>query len=559
MRRSVFKQKKLSISPSPFFSSPQLHKKAAKGFEILLSHPSLHINEDFMNLISSYKEEELQKLLISILKKDPNNRKTHEIKFMESQLRDLRFFQEIRLKISFDLYMELFKEMRFELHNKDDVIFKYGDVGKKMYIILKGSVYILVPKLKISKQEENVIKNLDKLTESGFLYEIKENAQPKIELQRSKTKVFKECEHTEEEILLEKYPNYRIANKLKSGELFGEISISLKEPRTATVICTEETTFCILKSHGYEKILKASYEQDLNFLQKIWLFRDLSVANLAILKGYFIEKEFIKNHIIYKEGSLDNNLYIIKSGEVEFFKKVALKTQANINLVQGISKTMSALSINNVTNTPIRRISFGKAIEGQIFGEEEVFTNINRKYTAVVSSSKTKIFILEKQYFFNNLKSLKIIDSIQNEILNKQKKSNKIIGRIKEKFEDTNEKKNNVENLKEIFQSKNQKERLMSSLSLKHMRNHIKDEINNFPLTSRILKEPKEKNIIEISPILKMCAVSTSMNKFERKKNQSPNAKILASAFENELIQKIEFLIEKKNQKSIHKKKENYK
>ena len=41
--------------------------------------------------------------------------------------------------------MEIIKALRIERFKKDDLVFEYGDLGDKFYIILEGSVSVLVP------------------------------------------------------------------------------------------------------------------------------------------------------------------------------------------------------------------------------------------------------------------------------------------------------------------------------------------------------------------------------------------------------------------------------
>lgn len=45
-----------------------------------------------------------------------------------------------------DFCIQAGQYFEFEYHKYGDIIFNYGDVGEKVYIILKGEVAVLVPR-----------------------------------------------------------------------------------------------------------------------------------------------------------------------------------------------------------------------------------------------------------------------------------------------------------------------------------------------------------------------------------------------------------------------------
>lgn len=42
-------------------------------------------------------------------------------------------------------YDSLFRELKYELINRNEILFNVGDYGRKMYFILSGEVGILIP------------------------------------------------------------------------------------------------------------------------------------------------------------------------------------------------------------------------------------------------------------------------------------------------------------------------------------------------------------------------------------------------------------------------------
>lgn len=286
------------------------------------------------------------------------------------------------------------------------------------------------------------------------------------------------------------------------------------------------------------------------FLQRVSLFRELSVPNLAILMGYLQEKEYSKDFVVYKEGQDDDYLYIIKQGEVEFFKKVTFKPKVKLNDV--LTEALSTVSQEKLTQVKKRNVSFGKLGQGQIFGDEEIFFNCKRSSTAIVTSSHAKLMRIEKNCFLSNLKSIKIFALLEKELQTKRKWRNRLLQQIREKMTsktistgfDIKEK------FKEVLNQEEGKTRLLNALSLKNMKNHEK-EGGKQELKSDRESEDVGRIGIEISPILKMCAVSSSFSKFQTKKSKGLNSKTLSVNYENEIRAKIEFLVGQRNEKTI--------
>lgn len=291
-----------------------------------------------------------------------------------------------------------------------------------------------------------------------------------------------------------------------------------------------------------------NHEQELAFLQRVSLFRELSVPNLAILMGYLQEKEYSKDFVVYKEGQEDDYLYIIKQGEVEFFKKVTFNSNVGLNIV--LNEGLSKVSQERLAQVKRRNVSFGKLGPGQIFGDEEIFFNCKRSSTAIVTSSHAKLMIIEKNCFLSNLKSIKIFALLEKEIQTKRKWRNRLLGQISEMTTKTISTGFDIkEKFKEVLNQEEGKTRLLSALSLKNMKNHEK-EMGKRGLNSD--RETKEKGRmgIEISPILKMCAVSSSF-KFQTRKSKGLNSKTLSLNYENEIRAKIEFLVGQRNEKTV--------
>ena len=85
-------------------------------------------------------------------------------------LRSLKNFKHILSDLNEDEFEKILfhisSRLNYEKYNKNEIICKYGDKAEKFYIILKGKVIFLVPKMnKFYMTEEEYIEHLMKLRE----------------------------------------------------------------------------------------------------------------------------------------------------------------------------------------------------------------------------------------------------------------------------------------------------------------------------------------------------------------------------------------------------------
>lgn len=106
------------------------------------------------------------------------------------------------------------KYMTIEFFNENDTVFEIGSLGQSFYIILKGSVGVLV----------NIPKTIETINEKG-------EATQTIELVLTDVKT------------------------LYSGSSFGELALLDNKPRAATIKCKEDCYFAVLNKSAFDNIL----------------------------------------------------------------------------------------------------------------------------------------------------------------------------------------------------------------------------------------------------------------------------------------------------------------
>lgn len=169
----------------------------------LLKHrQSLMLESNFIHLESIITQQiDLNSYSIkNILKKIPSERTERDIIRLQSQLSQLEFFKTLGLQKEQNLLEKVCHFLMLETYDKDQYIFNYGEIGSKFYIILEGSVSVLIP-------------------EKDF----------------------------------RKFKEVRI---LKIGDSFGELALISKKTRSASIVCKEESCFAVLEKKYFYEILR---------------------------------------------------------------------------------------------------------------------------------------------------------------------------------------------------------------------------------------------------------------------------------------------------------------
>jgi CRP-like cAMP-binding protein len=111
---------------------------------------------------------------------------------------------------------------------KRKAVFNLGETGKKFYIILKGSVYILLKKTGLEPSVEDQMRMSTKLKElaSEELYSKNELRKKMRKEENVEREVLEEIHGWSDETFIEvKYPNFLVMRTLKNGDSFGEVAL----------------------------------------------------------------------------------------------------------------------------------------------------------------------------------------------------------------------------------------------------------------------------------------------------------------------------------------------
>lgn len=172
---------------------------------------------------------------MDLVKKPKKN--DEDLLILKEELREIQFFKNILTSLS-ELHLNsLIKHSDYEFQPKMSIIFKYDDYGSNFYVIIKGSILVLVPCNNYSIQMP--IKPLQE-GDSDFLL-------------TNEMKGF----------LQKNTQGFVPIKEMKSGEAFGELALISNSRRNATIVTSSDTHFLIIGKSHYDQVLSKLFKNRL--------------------------------------------------------------------------------------------------------------------------------------------------------------------------------------------------------------------------------------------------------------------------------------------------------
>ena len=284
-----------------------------------------------------------------------------------------------------DLFLDkLSLSMHVEVFPKDFLLFRKNDLGDKFYIIIKGSVAIVITQdINIDMTEKEYNLHIEKLRyykeyyllDNIISYENKleinqkllDQVNDEIYLDSLKNKSLKRRESisvnakeresnnpqkfvlrvepftdkkAKEPRINVKIPIYKIVAILKSGETFGEIALSKADveerKRTATVITDSECIFGILPNSVYSSFLKEVEEKNRYTLVSQLISHSLfkHILPEAFLKAnflnYFNNMNFKGGNFLFKQGEKKQAIFFVTDGVINIYSESSIDNIINV-------------------------------------------------------------------------------------------------------------------------------------------------------------------------------------------------------------------------------------
>lgn len=187
---------------------------------------------------------------------------------------------------------------------------------------------------------------------------------------------------------------FTYVTELKQGASFGEKGLDDGTPRTATILCSSDCEFACLLKADYDKLLKEVNKEKMekinDFFYSIVFKNSITRALINSIGGDFSKNvlRLTKGKYLFSQGSLDSNVYVIKSGMI---------------LIEYMVETEDRFLGNPVGGLKVVKVLHGiyKVLEGEILGEECLFDDLPKKVSAKVISNDAELLWTTKQTLRN--------------------------------------------------------------------------------------------------------------------------------------------------------------
>ncbi|EAS07840.2 cyclic nucleotide-binding domain protein (macronuclear) [Tetrahymena thermophila SB210] len=318
---------------------------------------------------------------------------------IKEMLEQFTFFKNIQKKINPQKYDELINELSLVEYKKYQKVFSYGDMGRKFYVILQGSVFIITP--------DNTSFSFDKQEQKEIDYSFLENQDDK--------EIYEQ--------MIKLYSNMKIVSVLKQDSTFGEVALRSNVPRTATVICREECTLIAINVDVYNSIVEeyysALYEEDISFLQRFPFLQGWEKAHITNLIRYVRRVQCFGNQVIYNIGDPVEKIYLIKHGEFEIYQT----DKTLLNKTEDYQEPDELDDLNMLRRKQKKEQLCRSAILSDYcsFGIEEIGSQQTKRLNKVVcTSSEALLYVIDKNSYFNVMQDRKLIKDLATENNTKQ-------------------------------------------------------------------------------------------------------------------------------------------
>lgn len=166
---------------------------------------------------------------------------------LKSAFEDVKFFEERKNELSLDCYNRLYRELKHESIETRRTVFNLGDMGRNFYIIIQGTVSILLKKQGLEENPDEKFSRKHEETQGN-----EENREQIVENKRDKNLLRKIQQYenensadaglraevlqiSDEDFLKLRYPSFFMMRKMRSGEAFGEIALRQNVPRQTVI------------------------------------------------------------------------------------------------------------------------------------------------------------------------------------------------------------------------------------------------------------------------------------------------------------------------------------
>ncbi|CAD8204785.1 unnamed protein product [Paramecium octaurelia] len=266
-----------------------------------------------------------------------------------------------------DFVSNAIKYFKYEQYDYGSPIFHYGEYGDKMFILLKGEVYVFGPKPQdeINKEMEQLKQQEEgELVIKGQKRQLTTNVDNLLKIQDSR--------YYKDGVLL-----YQKIFQYYSGQCFGDVALTSDKPRSATIIVSSEKVYCLsMRRNDFKIIFQKSIQQARNTIEFFMrIFPGALQFNLSKFIQYLRPVVFQSKTILWQIGDEPQFFFIIVTGRVELYKYMDLdtltgKSKINDEIKQGLFVGKQQYKA---------KIVLSQLAEGNIVGQEELLEDFQKR------------------------------------------------------------------------------------------------------------------------------------------------------------------------------------
>lgn len=214
------------------------------------------------------------------------------------------------------------------------------------------------------------------------------------------------------------------ATILQPVSVFGD-NLRFKQQHIYQIVVAQACECAVLSIEKFYKYFYGIVHNDqityrIALFSQIPLFAQLTEPELCDLIFQAKIMSCNRGQVIYREGDPADSIYVIKTGEFQVYKNTCIDSRDEIEQQQAKATENPLLRDKSIKK---RRINVCNLIEGNLFGAEELFSNIPRQNNVEAYQIKSSLFVLsyEKSRAILDKIALRDMDKQQlNKLLNQQ-------------------------------------------------------------------------------------------------------------------------------------------